>query len=211
MSIYSLYPITNQALSRSGNILQDCENLCKAGVKILQLREKEISTSEYLELALNLKKITDHYNVKLIINDRLDIMQACDAAGVHLGQSDLPCLIAREILGTDKIIGISCDSSEKALKAEKDGASYVAAQSFFPTTTKQVEVKGPQLFKEIKAAVKIPVIAIGGINKNNLDEVLNAGVENVAMISALLNVDDVEENARWFSNKISLDTKTSKA
>lgn len=201
--MYSLYPVLTQAFSHSGNLLQDAENLCQAGVKIIQLREKELSTRAYFELAQKMQKITNHYQVKLIINDRLDLLQAVDADGVHLGQSDLPCTIARKILGERKIIGISCESLKEALQAEKEGATYVAAQSFFPTTTKKdVEVKGPELFQAIQKNVQIPVIAIGGINQNNLAKVLKVGVENIAIISALLAVEDVQKTAEWFLNQI---------
>ena len=203
MSLYSLYPITDQKVSRSRNLFSDVEKLCKGGIKILQIREKELSSRDFYAAAKKAKIITDRFKVKLIINDRVDIVLAIDAAGVHLGQSDLPLKVARKILSKEKIIGVSCNSVRQALQAEQEGADYVSAQAIFPTQTKlDVEVKGKKLLREMLAQVSVPVIAIGGINEENLDEVLSLGCKNIAMISALLGAKDVQKTTAQILKRI---------
>jgi len=165
----------------------------KAGASIVQLRAKNLDAGEFLDLAFRIAKRIDPYNIPFIINDKVDIAQACKADGVHLGQKDMPLSQAREILGNDKIIGISVNTVKQALKAEKGGADYLGASPLFYTDSKkdldlELGLKGLQ---EMRKQVKIPILAIGGINSANASEVMAAGADGIAVISAILGADDI--------------------
>ena len=141
--------------------------------------------------ALSIKKITDEYHIPLIINDRLDIMLAVGADGVHLGQQDIPVKIVRRLIGKDKIIGVSAHCPEEAEKAERDGADYLGVGAIFPTTTKKDIIITPvDVLREIKETVSVPVVAIGGINQNNINTLKGSHVDGVAVISAIMKSKD---------------------
>jgi thiamine-phosphate pyrophosphorylase len=147
-------------------------------------------------MAERIKKITQKKNIPLIINDRVDIAKSIDADGVHLGQDDMPLKEAREILGDEKIIGISTHSFEEALQAEKQGADYIGLGSIFQTSSKQIkDAIGTEIIKEVLYLVKIPVFPIGGINLGNLDQVIKAGSKRIAVISAVIAQKDVKKSA----------------
>ena len=133
---YSLYLVTDREVLVDTDIYTGVEEAIKGGVTLVQLREKSLGTLEFYNIAVKIKNITDKYKIPLIINDRIDIAQAIDAAGVHLGQSDMPAGIARSIIGNNKIIGVSTSTLEEAQKAEREGADYVGVGAMFPTTTK---------------------------------------------------------------------------
>ena len=162
---YTLYLVTDRSMLSGMTLEEAVEQAILGGVTLVQLREKDVSTLEFYNIALKLKNITDKYHIPLIINDRLDIMLAVGAAGLHVGQDDMPAKIARELIGKDKILGVSASTVDEAIKAEKDGADYIGVGAIFETGTKRdVEhVSIPQL-KEIAGRVGIPVVAIGGIN-----------------------------------------------
>lgn len=184
---YTLYLCTDRDLMTTDTITEAVELAIKGGVTVVQLREKDCSGRKFLEVAHEVKEITDAYEVPLIINDRLDIAMAVDADGVHLGQKDLPATVARELLGPDKIIGVSAWNAELALRAQKDGADYIGAGDVFGTSTKaDTHHVSLQELAKIKKTVKIPVVAIGGISMENIEKLKGTGVDGVAVISAIL-------------------------
>jgi thiamine-phosphate pyrophosphorylase len=198
-----LYFITDRNLTNK-TIISDAISAINAGVKIIQYREKELSTREMYQEAKVIREITKDKGTILIINDRIDIALAVNADGVHIGQDDMPFEIAKEILGADKIIGLTVHNVDEAIVAEKLGADYLGVSPIFSTTTKKDAGKpaGLELIKKIKENVKTPLVAIGGINYDNIDEVLKVGIRNVAVISAIITKDDVENECKKFMGKI---------
>lgn len=192
---YKLYLITDRSFL-NGRSLKDCvEAAIKGGVTLVQVREKDASTREFYKIAKEVKESTSKYNIPLLINDRIDIALAIDAEGVHLGQSDMPIKLARKILGEDKIIGISANTLEEALEAQKAGADYLGIGPVFYTGTKKDidEPIGVHGLKEITQNIRIPSVAIGGINKENAESVLETGVNGISVISAILGSEDIEK------------------
>lgn len=184
---YSLYLVTDRDVLVDIDIYAGVEEAIKGGVTVVQLREKSLGTLEFYNIAVKLKAITDKYKVPLIINDRIDIAEAIDAAGVHLGQNDMPADIARRIMGNNKIIGVSTSTLEEAQKAEVQGADYVGVGAMFTTTTKDdAKAVSIQCLKEIKEGISIPVVAIGGINENNVDLLKIANIDGIAVVSDIL-------------------------
>ena len=197
-----LFFITDSKLTKK-SVLDDVKAAVKAGVKIVQYREKEKSTKEMIEEAKRIKEICDKNNVIFLINDRVDVCLAVNADGVHLGNDDMPYDAARKLL-PDKIIGLTAHNAEEAAKAEKIWADYIGISPIFETKTKLDAGKpaGLQLIKDVKKRVKIPFVAIGGINLKNLNSVLEAGAKSVAVISAIVTKDDVEEECKKFIKMI---------
>ena len=166
----TLYFVTDSTDWEEEAFLNVVDKACAGGATIVQLREKNRTGREYLDLAIKTKSVTDKYNVPLIIDDRADIALAADAAGVHVGQSDLPVCAARKLMGRDKIVGATAKTVEQALKAQAEGADYLGVGAMYPTTTKVITVlTKPETLRDICAAVDIKVTAIGGLNKDNLD------------------------------------------
>ena len=196
MRDFHLYLITDS----KRDVIEDVKIAIDNGVKIIQLRDKVNDKETITNIAKQLREITKEKGVVLIINDHLDIAKEVDADGVHLGQDDDSIEEAREILN-NKIIGISCHSLEQAIKAEKDGADYIGIGPIFKTQTKDYQEIGSDTITKVKNSIKIPYIAIGGIDKHNIDEVLSAGASRVAIISALLNKDYIN-NLNYFKNKL---------
>jgi thiamine-phosphate pyrophosphorylase len=184
---YSLYLVTDRDILVDTDIYTAVEKSIKGGVTLVQLREKKLGTLEFYNIAVKIKSITDKYKIPLIINDRIDIAVAIDCTGVHLGQNDMPMNIARIIMGNNKIIGVSASTLEEAQKAEKQGADYVGVGAMFPTTTKDdAKAVSVQCLKEIKKGITIPVVAIGGINENNVALLRTANIDGIAVVSAIL-------------------------
>ncbi|MCY6356862.1 thiamine phosphate synthase [Clostridium sp. ZS2-4] len=202
---YSLYLITDRNIIKNRSLKECVEEAIKGGVTIVQIREKDASTREFYNVAKEIKEVTDKYNVPLIINDRIDIALAVDAAGVHLGQSDMSIEVARKILGEDKIIGISAGNIEEALEAEKLGADYLGIGAIFYTGTKKDidEPIGLEGLKEITNKIKIPSVAIGGINKDNTAEIMETGVNGISVISAILGYEDTKKASEEILSKLS--------
>ena len=189
---YTLYLCTDSGLMSSATVEESVERAVQGGCSVVQLREKEASSLELFRLAERVKRVTDKCCVPLIINDRLDICQAVDAAGVHLGQSDLPCAEARKILGADKIIGVSAATPEEAAKAQADGADYLGVGAVFPTTTKTNTRKvTPEIIRGIRRAVTIPFVVIGGVNAENITRLYGLGIDGAAVISAVIAQPDI--------------------
>lgn len=193
---YTLYLVTDRSILKDRDLCLSIEEAILGGVTLVQLREKDVSSREFYEIGLKVKEVTSRYNVPLMINDRLDIALAIDADGLHIGQGDLPAKVARKILGEDKILGVSASTLDEALKAEKDGADYLGVGAVFTTSSKDdardvsIETLG-----KIKNAVNIPVVAIGGINENNLDELKPSNIDGIAVISCILGKNEIRKAA----------------
>ena len=197
---YSLYLVTDREVLVGTDIYTGVEEAIKGGVTVVQIREKSLGTLEFYNIAVKIKKITDKYKIPLIVNDRIDIAQAIGAAGVHLGQSDMPADIARSIIGENKIIGVSTASLKEAQKAEKQGADYVGVGAMFPTTTKDdARAVSVQCLKEIKENISIPVVAIGGINEKNVALLKSANIDGIAVVSDILSKKSIKSAAEKLS------------
>ncbi|GAA3613869.1 thiamine phosphate synthase [Secundilactobacillus similis] len=186
-----LYLVTDRLDLTNDAFLARIKAACQGGVDLVQLREKTLSSRDYYELAQQVKTITDQFKVPLLIDDRLDIALAVQAAGVHLGQKDLPVAVARQLLGPDVIIGATTKTLAQAQTAVSEGADYLGVGAIFPTTTHVETVQtSVETLTAIKQAVPIPVYAIGGLNATNVDAVKPAAVDGVAVVSAIMKTDD---------------------
>lgn len=193
---FTLYLVTDRRWLGGRTLPQCVEEAVLGGATVIQLREKDISTRDYLELAAAVKAVTAKHGIPLVINDRVDIALASGADGVHLGPDDMPVGAARRLLGADKIIGASAASVEEALLYERQGADYLGAGAVFPTATKGgTESVSLQELAAVKSAVRIPVVAIGGITAANAPAVMAAGVDGVAVVSAIMNTQDIRDAA----------------
>lgn len=166
---------------------------------MLQLREKEASGKEFLEKAIKLRELTKKYNVKFIINDRVDIAMLCDADGVHVGQSDIPANEVRKIIGKDKIVGVSARTIKEAMVAKENGADYLGVGAMFTTTTK-LDAKSVTIdqLKAIKKEVKLPIVTIGGLSLNNIEKLKECNIDGFAVVSAILGAVDIKlECEKW--------------
>lgn len=192
------YLVTDSGLSRKGT-LSDVKESVEAGCKIIQYREKNKSTKEMIDEAAEIKRICSGRAI-FLVNDRVDVALAVDADGVHIGQDDMPIETARKILGADKIIGLTVHNVDEAIEAENNGADYVGLGSIFDTSTKKDAGKGigPASIREVKNAIKVPVVAIGGVNKENCRSVVENGADSLVAISAVVCGDDVKRETREF-------------
>lgn len=188
--------IDTQALKGRSHI-EAARQIIQGGAGIIQLRDKLTSKRELLPIAQQLKALCAEYNVLFIANDYLDLALATDADGLHLGQNDLPVSIARKLLPIDKILGCSVTTVDQAASAEADGADYVAIGSMYPTPSKETAViVGLERLRQVRQAIKLPLVAIGGITEDNAAEVIAAGADSVAVISAILGAESPEKAAR---------------
>lgn len=201
---YSVYLVTDQFNLSEDEFLNVIEEAVKGKTSIVQLREKDSDTRDFYELALKVKAITDKYDVPLIINDRIDIAQAVDCAGVHLGQSDMPCTVARRILGEDKIIGISATTYDEAIQAQNDGADYLGVGAIYQTSTKtDAGISTHEDLMKIKEEISIPTVAIGGVKENNTQELIEMyDFDGVAVVSAIMLSKNPRETSENFSRII---------
>lgn len=194
---YSLYLVTDRKQPAPGTFEKVVEEALKGGVTLVQLREKEGDTGLLYERAVKLKQITKAYHVPLIIDDRIDIMMAADADGVHLGQSDMPAALARKLIGADKIMGVSAGTLEEAVKAEKDGADYLGVGAMFPTDTKKdADITTPETLRKIMDTVHIPVVTIGGMNERTIPLFKGYGLSGFAVVSAIMASREPEKAAK---------------
>ncbi|AVX20102.1 MULTISPECIES: thiamine phosphate synthase [Carboxydocella] len=198
----SLYVISGQHLAQGRELLAVMEAALVGGATVIQLREKNLSGRELVAAGLALKELAHRYGATFIVNDRVDIALAVDADGVHLGQDDLPVTMARQIMGPDKIIGLSTHSWEQALAASKLPVDYIGVGPVFPTSSKPDAEKpvGLSLVQRVARELSVPFVAIGGINAGNIQQVLAAGARNVAVISAVVAAPDVTAAARELKN-----------
>ena len=199
-----IYLVTDRSLCRGRPLTEIVRHAAEGGVAYVQLREKELSARDFIEQAREIKKILEPYQVPLIINDRVDVALACGAAGVHLGQSDMPYSAARKELGEKAIIGLSVETWPDVEEAEKLDVSYIAASPVFvtPTKTDTKEPWGLAGMKKIKKFSRHPVVAIGGINENNISDVIGTGADCIAVVSAICAADYPEIAARKLNDLI---------
>ena len=198
-----LYLVTNRYQDSLENFLEKVETACRSGVTIVQLREKNLTTNQYYQLAKQVKEITDAYQVPLIIDDRLDVCLAVDAAGLHIGDDELPVSVARQVLGPDKILGVTAKTVKRALEAEEGGADYLGTGAIFPTTTKEnAPITQISTLKTICQTVAIPVVAIGGLTSENIDQLIGTGIAGVAVVRDLMQAEDIEAKAHDFLTKL---------
>ena len=198
-----LYLVTNRYQDSLENFLEKVETACRSGVSIIQLREKNLTTNQYYQLAKQVKEITDAYQVPLIIDDRLDICLAVDAAGLHIGDDELPVSVARKVLGPEKILGVTAKTVKRALEAEEGGADYLGTGAIFPTTTKEnAPITLISTLKTICQRVAIPVVAIGGLTSENIDQLSGTGIAGVAVVRDLMQAEDIEAKTQAFLTKL---------
>ena len=198
-----LYLVTNRYQDSLESFLEKIETACRSGVTIVQLREKNLTTNQYYQLAKQVKEITDAYQVPLIIDDRLDICLAVDAAGLHIGDDELPVSVARKVLGPEKILGVTAKTVKRALEAETAGADYLGTGAIFPTTTKEnALITLISTLKTICQTVAIPVVAIGGLTSENIDQLIGTGIAGVAVVRDLMQAEDIEAKTQAFLTKL---------
>ena len=198
-----LYLVTNRYQDSVESFLEKVETACRSGVTIVQLREKNLTTNQYYQLAKQVKEITDAYQVPLIIDDRLDICLAVDAAGLHIGDDELPVSVARKVLGPEKILGVTAKTVKRALEAEEGGANYLGTGAIFPTTTKEnAPITLISTLKTICQTVAIPVVAIGGLTSENIEQLIGTGIAGVAVVRDLMQAEDIEAKTQAFLTKL---------
>ncbi|MFW6005708.1 MAG: thiamine phosphate synthase [Desulfonatronovibrionaceae bacterium] len=201
---YSLYLVTDQDLCRGRDLVDTVMEAVAGGVTAVQIREKNASARAFFQLALALKKRLAKQDVPLIINDRVDVAVAADADGVHVGQTDLPAAQVREMIGPDKILGISINTFEQMEEAARNQVDYLSLSPVFPTPTKTdtTEPFGISGLKKARTLTRLPLITIGGVNLENIHEIMSTGLDGVALVSAICSADSPEQAARTLAEKI---------
>lgn len=188
-----LYAVTDRSWLGNQTLYEQVEEALLGGATFIQLREKDLPEEDFLKEAIALKKLCQKFNVPFVINDNVEVALACDADGIHVGQEDMAAGLVRKKLGEDKILGVSAQTVEQALEAEKNGADYLGVGAVFSTSTKLDADAVPfDTLRKICESVKIPVVAIGGINKNNLSELKGSGIVGVAVVSAIFAQPDIK-------------------
>ena len=199
---YSVYLVTDRDLISTETIEEAIEQAIAGGTTLIQLREKECSSLDFYNTAVKVKEICDKNKVPLLINDRLDIALAVDADGVHVGQSDLPASVVRKIIGEDKIIGVSAGNLKDAVTAERDGADYIGVGAMYATGTKKdAKPTSLETLKEIRKNVNIPIVVIGGINKDRIKDFKGTNINGVAIVSAIIAQKDIKRSANDIKNE----------
>ena len=192
----TLYFITDSTGFSEAEFLNRLEEALKGGATLVQLREKNRTTREYVDIAEKAHRLTEKYNVPLLIDDRVDVALAVGAEGVHLGQTDMPICVARRLMGENAIIGATTKTVEQALEAQEQGADYLGVGAIYPTTTKVVTVLTPiETLKDICDSVNIPVNAIGGLNKDNINIFKGIGISGICVVSAVMKAPDPQKAA----------------
>ena len=192
-----LYAVTDRAWVGEQTLYQQVESALKGGATCVQLREKHLDDADFLQEAIEIHALCQQYGVPLFINDNVDVAVKCHAEGIHVGQSDMEALDVRRKLGPDKIIGVSAQTVEQALLAEKHGADYLGVGAAFSTHTKtDVDVLPEGRLKEICDSVDVPVVAIGGIHKDNILKLKGSGADGVALVSAIFSAEDIEAECK---------------
>lgn len=196
-----VYAVTDRTWLNGSTLEQQVEQAIKGGATLIQLREKELSYTAFLEQAIQLKKVTDKYHIPLIINDNVDVAKVVNAEGVHVGQKDMEAGAVRQKLGENKIIGVSVQTVEQALLAQKQGADYLGVGAVFSTSTKlDASEVSFETLQKICDAVSIPVVAIGGINAQNIMQLKNSGIDGVAVVSAIFAQKDIIQATKELTN-----------
>ncbi|MHB1007151.1 MAG: thiamine phosphate synthase [Chloroflexota bacterium] len=193
-----VYVVTDGALSRGRSHEQVVTEAIEGGANVIQLREKHASSRELVELGRRLRDLTREAGVLFIVNDRVDVALAVDADGVHVGQDDIPADMVRRLIGPDKVLGVSAATREEARKAKADGADYLGVGAIYATSSKDDAgaPTGPALLKQIREAVDLPLVAIGGLNIHNAAEAIAYGADGVAVIAAVVSAPDIRQATR---------------
>jgi hypothetical protein len=192
-----LYAVTDRRWANKQSLKEQIELSLKGGVTFLQLREKNLSEEEFLKEAKEIKALAKEYKVPFIINDNVDVAMKVDADGVHVGQDDKDAKEVRKIIGKNKILGVSAQTIKQAIKAEKDGADYIGVGAVFPTGTKKdAENLSIEILKKICQSVTIPVVAIGGITKENILKLKGSNIAGVALVSAIFASKDIKQDCQ---------------
>lgn len=198
-----LYAVTDRSWTGEKTIFQQVEETLKGGTTFLQLREKNLSDKEFKSEAEEIKKICAEYKVPFVINDNVELAKQINADGVHVGQDDMNACNVRQIIGNDKILGVSVQTVEQAILAEKQGADYLGVGAVFSTSTKSDAIDVTyEMLRDICKAVTIPVVAIGGINKSNVNKLEKSGICGIAVISAIFAEKDIFEATKELKNII---------
>ncbi|MFA5499221.1 MAG: thiamine phosphate synthase [Candidatus Cloacimonadia bacterium] len=194
----SLYLVTDSSLTRNRSLDEIVYQSVKGGVNIVQLREKGLNERDFVAMAKRIKALLEPFNVPLIINDRVDVALASSADGVHLGQSDMPYSDARRLLGEDKIIGLSVESFEQVVEAEELDVDYIALSPIYSTPTKPDTITewGIERLKKVRSISRHPIVAIGGINRQNITQIVEAGADIIAVVSAICSAESPYDSAK---------------
>lgn len=201
--IYTLYLVTDRFDYTDDEFFSIIEEACQAGVTLVQLREKKATTNRFFHLAQKVKTITDKYDVPLIINDRVDICLAVDAAGVHIGDDELPIDVTRSLIGPDKLLGVSADTLERANEAQQLGADYLGIGAVFPSSTKaDCETVSLDIVRQINDRSALPSVAIGGINQDNITQLEKTGITGISLVSAIMQADNVSETTEQLLQQV---------
>lgn len=197
MKKLTLYLVSGRYDFSDEEFLNIIETACQNGITMVQLREKDIKTNRFYEIAVAVKQITDYHDIPLIINDRVDICLAVDAAGVHIGDDEMPVKVVRSLIGNEKILGVSAKSIEQGKEAEKDGADYLGVGAIFPTETKKDPDRTTiETLNNIAEAVNIPIVAIGGIKESNIETFKHTAISGVAVVSEVMLAEQVPQKVR---------------
>ena len=193
---YTLYLVTDRQLMSCDSLTEAVEQAILGGCTMIQLLEKELSSLEFYNQAVAVKQVTDKYHIPLIINDRIDIAMAVQATGVHIGQHDLPAAAVRKVIGENMLLGVSASSIAEAIQAQQDGADYLGVGAMFPTGTKtDADSVSMEELQKIRAAVSLPIVVIGGINKGNAGRFKPMGIDGLAVVSAIIAQSDIKAAA----------------
>ena len=193
---YTLYLVTDRQLMSCDSLTEAVEQAILGGCTMIQLREKELPSLEFYNQAVAVKQVTERYHIPLIINDRIDIAMAVQAAGVHIGQHDLPAATVRKVIGENMLLGVSASSIAEAIQAQQDGADYLGVGAMFPTGTKtDAESVSMEEFQKIRTADSLPIVVIGGINKGNAGRFKPMGIDGLAVVSAIIAQSDIKAAA----------------
>lgn len=203
---YSVYLVTDRELARGRTTLEIAAAAIRGGVSCIQLREKTCSTREFIDEALAIRSLLARHGIPLIINDRVDVALAVKADGIHLGQKDMPCSMARQLIPESMIVGISVESLDDAIAAQKDGADYLGVSPIYstPTKTDTAQPLGLEGLRSIRSEVDLPLVGIGGLNADNAEAVIHNGADGVAVVSAIVAADDPEAATRALSEIVRL-------
>ena len=201
--VRSLYVITDSRAQRGRSHLEVLAQALEGGADLVQLRDKDVSRDDLIAIGKGLKPLCKKWGALLIVNDRLEVAEAIDADGVHIGQGDIPIEVARSLLGKKRVLGVSTHTLDQALTAEAAGADYIGVGPIFQTPTKpDAPPVGIRLISQVKGKIRIPFVAIGGINLSTLDSVLEAGAESVAVVRAVVAQEDIRSAARRLKEKL---------
>lgn len=200
---FLLYAVTDRRWLKEKSLEEAVKNAIEGGATFIQLREKDLDETNFLQEAKKIKKLCQSYNIPLVINDSVDIAKKCACDGVHLGQEDMTLSKVRQILGADKIIGVSCQTVKQAIAAEKGGADYLGIGAVFPTASKNdAQTVAPEMLRKICQAVKIPVVAIGGITAENVCALKASGICGIAVVSAIFAQKDIKQATTNLKKKL---------